>query len=232
MLTNNLKIAFRNLVTHKFFSLLNIVGLALGMSACLTVILIIRDQLSYDHFHANPAQVFRIICQQDDGMKLASTPYPLGDALVRDFSVVESSVRLVRSIQGADATTASNLTLPVNGFFTEPSFFKIFGFQLEAGNAATALTEPNTMVISKKTAERFFGNQNPIGETLTLRNKGIYRITGVVAPPPGKSHIEFDCLASASSMTALFSDQLRNPLTSNACIQRPCSRIKFLSSNS
>ncbi|MFM9950097.1 MAG: ABC transporter permease [Saprospiraceae bacterium] len=203
MLINHLKIAFRNLVTHKFFSLLNIVGLALGMSTCMTVILIIRDQMSYDHFHANPSQVFRIICQQDDGMKLATTPYPIGDALVRDFSVVESSVRLVRSIQGIDATTASNLTLPVSGFYTEPSFFKIFGFQLEAGNAATALNEPNTMVISKKTAERFFGNQNPIGEILTLRDKGIYRITGVVAPPPGKSHIEFDCLASASSMTAI-----------------------------
>jgi len=203
MLINHLKIAFRNLIAHKFFSLLNIVGLALGMSACLTVILIIRNQLSYDHFHPNPDQVFRINCQQEDGMKLATTPYPLGDALVRDFSVVESGVRLVRSIQGIDATTASNLTLPVSGFFTEPSFFKVFGFQLEAGNTATALNEPNTMVISKKTAERFFGNKNPLGETLTLRDKGIYRITGVVAPPPGKSHLEFDCLASAGSMTAI-----------------------------
>jgi len=203
MLINNLKIAFRNLVSHKFFSLLNIVGLALGMSACLTVILIIRDQLSYDHFHTDTDQVFRLICQQEDGMKLATTPYPLGDALLRDFSVVESEVRLVRSIQGIDATTATNLTLPVSGFFTESSFFKIFGFQLEAGNAATALNEPNTMVISKKTAERFFGNKNPIGEILTLRDRGIYRITGVVAPPPGKSHIEFDCLASAGSMTAI-----------------------------
>lgn len=203
MLINHIKIAFWNLRTHKFFSLLNVVGLALGMSACLTVILIIQDQLSYDHFHPEPERVFRIYCQQEEGTKLATTPYPIGDALLRDFSVVESGVRLVRSIQGTDATTASNLTLPVSGFFTEPSFFKIFGFQLEAGNAATALSAPNTIVLSKKTAERFFGTQNPIGQTLTLRDKGIYQITGVVAPPPGKSHIEFDCLASASSLTAI-----------------------------
>lgn len=203
MLRTNIKIAFRSLLSHKFFSLLNIIGLALGMSACLTVILILMDQMNYDRFHPNSDRVFRIICQQEDGMKLATTPYPLGDALFREFSAVESGVRLVRSIQGTDATTASNLTLPVTGFFTEPAFFNVFGFKLETGNPATALSEPNTMVISKETAERFFANKNPVGETLTLRNRGIYRITGVVAPPPGKSHIEFDCLASASSMTAI-----------------------------
>lgn len=123
MLRTNIKIAFRSLLSHKFFSLLNIIGLALGMSACLTVILILMDQMNYDRFHPNSDRVFRIICQQEDGMKLATTPYPLGDALFREFSAVESGVRLVRSIQGTDATTASNLTLPVTGFFYGAGFF-------------------------------------------------------------------------------------------------------------
>ena len=76
MLKNNIKIAFRNLAKHPFFTALNIVGLALGMAACLTVILIIRDQLGYDRFHPDTARVFRIGCQQNDGMKLASVPFP------------------------------------------------------------------------------------------------------------------------------------------------------------
>lgn len=201
MLRNNIKIAFRNLTTHKFFSVLNIVGLALGMSACLTVILIIRDQLSYDHFHTDVERIYRINCQQEDGTKLATVPYPLGDRLLEDFSVAESSVRLVRSFQGTDATIGE-LTLPLSGFYTEPSFFKIFGFRLSIGNAATALSEPNTMVLSQKAAERFFGSENPVGKSLTLRDKGNFRITGVVAPT-GKTHLEFDCLASVNSLAAL-----------------------------
>ncbi len=203
MLKNYILLAFRNLAKHRFFSLLNILGLALGMSACLTVILIIRDQLSFDHFHPNAARVFRVNCQQPDGFKMATVPFPLAETLSKDFSVAEESVSLVRSIYNVDATTAENQTLQVGGFFTETSFFKVFGFQLEAGNAANVLDEPNSLVLSKNMAERFFGNKNPIGETLDLKNKGIFKITGVVATPPGKTHLEFDCLASAASLPAM-----------------------------
>ena len=76
MLSNNLKIAFRNLAKHRFFSALNIFGLALGMGACLTLILILRDQLSYDRFHPDAARIFRIDCQQNDGMRLATYTVP------------------------------------------------------------------------------------------------------------------------------------------------------------
>jgi putative ABC transport system permease protein len=203
MIINYIKIALRNLAKHRFFSLLNIAGLALGMSACLTVILIIRDQLSYDHFHPRSERLFRVVCQQPEGTKLATVPCPLGETLLRDFNVAETGVRLVRGMYGADATTADNLTLPVDGFFTESSFFEVFGFQLASGNAATVLQEPNTMVLSKKMAERFFGKTDPIGKTLILKNKGTYRITGVAAEPAGKTHIAFDCLASFSSLNAL-----------------------------
>ena len=203
MLFNYIKIALRGLAKNKFFSLLNIVGLALGMSACLTVILIIRDQLTYDRFHTNREQIFRITSQQVDGTKLAGVPYPLGEVLAKDFSIAQSSVRLIRGLYGTDATTSSNLTLPLSGYFTEPSFFEVFGFQLSVGNAATALSEPNTMVLTQKAVDRFFGGNNPVGEFLVLKDKGTYRITGVVAEPPGKSHLDFECLASVSSMNAI-----------------------------
>ncbi|MBP6828106.1 MAG: ABC transporter permease, partial [Saprospiraceae bacterium] len=208
MLQNDIKIALRNLRTHKFFTLLNVLGLALGMSACLTVILIIRDQLGYDGFHPHADRTYRLLCQQytaDEGGrgKFATTPYPLGETLVNDFAVAEKTVRVVRGLFGNDATTTSNLTLPITGYFTEPAFFQVFGFQLETGNAATALTEPNTIVLEKKTAARFFGNQNPMGQTLDIKGWGTFRVTGVAAPAPGKSHLGFECLASASSLAVI-----------------------------
>lgn len=203
MLLNYIRIALRNLAKHKFFSLLNIAGLALGMSSCLTVILIIRDQLSYDRFHTDPGRIFRITCQQPEGTKVACVPYPLGETLLQDFSIAESEVSCVRGLYGIDATTTTNLTLPLSGFFTESSFFEVFGFRLEAGNAATALNEPQSIVLSRETAQRFFGNNNPIGKSLVLKDKGTYRVTGVVAPPPGKTHLDFECLASVHSLSAL-----------------------------
>ncbi|HRI60611.1 MAG TPA: ABC transporter permease [Saprospiraceae bacterium] len=208
MIQNDIKIAFRNLWAHKFFTLLNVAGLALGMSACLTVILIIRDQLSFDHFHPHPERTFRILSQAytaDEGGrgKFATTPFPLGETLDNDFSVVEKSVRVVRGLYDYDATTASNLTLPISGYFTEPSFFQVFGFQLETGNAATALVEPNTIVLEKRTAARFFGDRNPMGQTLAIKGWGTFRVTGVALPPPGKTHLGFECLASASTLPAV-----------------------------
>jgi len=208
MLINYIKIALRNLRSHKFFTLLNVGGLALGMSACLTVILIIRDQLSYDRFHPAGERTFRLLSQQFGGNgeaqgKCATTPYPLGEKLVSDFAVAEKTTRLVRGINENDAKTAAGLTLPITGYFAEPTFFEVFGFGLEVGNAATALTEPNSIVLSQKTAERFFGSENPIGQTLDIKGWGIFRVTGIAARAPGKSHIGFECLASASSLPVI-----------------------------
>jgi putative ABC transport system permease protein len=208
MLTTYFKIALRNLRTHQFFTLLNVLGLALGMSACLTVILILRDQLSFEQFHPQVERTFRVLSLQNNPSegrqdKYATTPFPLGAALVNDFAVAEKTVRLVRGLNKTEATTTGNLTLPLSGYFTEPSFFEVFGFQLESGNPATALAEPNSLVLDKRAAQRFFGHQNPLGQTLTLQGWGTFRITGVALPPPGKSHIGFECLASANTLAAL-----------------------------
>jgi putative ABC transport system permease protein len=204
MITNYFKIAWRNLLSHKFYSMLNVLGLSLGMTTCLTVILIIRDQYSYDNFHVNGDRVFRINTLQGDGPKIACAPYPLATALLNDFSVAEAQTRLVRSFYGVDATSATNLSLPMGGFFAEPSFFDVFNFTLETGNPATALAEPNTLVLSKRMAENFFGASNPIGQILTLKGRGgTYRVTGVMAKPKGKTHLNFDCLASSKSLEAI-----------------------------
>ncbi len=204
MIVNYLKIAWRNLLNHRFYTLLNVIGLSLGMTTSLIVILIIRDQYSYDNFQANSARIFRINSMKTGDIKIACAPYQLGDELRNNFSVADAGTRLVRNFYDVDATTETNLTLPMSGYFAEPSFFEVFSFVLEAGDPATALAEPNTLVLSHKMAKNFFGENNPIGQTLMLKNRGgAYRVTGVLAKPPGKSHLEFDCLVSAKSLAAI-----------------------------
>lgn len=204
MIANYFKIAWRNLLNQKFYSLLNVVGLSLGMTTCLTVILIIRDQYSYDNFHAHGERIFRINSLGTGDTKIACAPYQIGEELLNNFSVADVQTRLVRNFFGVEATSETNLTLPMDGCFAEPSFFEMFSFALETGNPTTALAEPNTLVLSHKMAENFFGKSNPIGKTLVLKNRGgAYRVTGVLAKPRGKSHLEFDCLASAKSLAAI-----------------------------
>lgn len=207
MIQNYLTIALRNLRKTPVFTAINVFGLALGMSACLSVILIIRDQLGYEKFHPATGRTYRILSQAytlDEGGrgKFATSPYPLGETLRREFSGVENAVRLVRGLNDQDATTSANLTFQLDGYFTEPSFFQVFGFQLESGDPATALTEPNSIVLNKQVAARFFGNQDPMGQMLTLKNWGVFRVTGIALPPLGKSHIGFDCLVSVSTIIA------------------------------
>ena len=116
MLSNYIKIAWRNLLKQKFYAALNIGGLALGMTTCLTIILIIRDQFSYDRFHPGGDRVFRINSTDGTNTKIACAPYPLGQTLLSDFSVAEAETRLVRNFFGVDATSSTNLTLPLKGF--------------------------------------------------------------------------------------------------------------------
>ncbi len=204
MLSNHFKIAWRNLLNHKFYSLLNIIGLSLGMTTCLTVILIIRDQYSYDHFHTNRERIFRINTIAENDIKIACAPYLLGDELLHNFSIADAQTRVARNFYSVDATSETNLTLPMQGYYAEPSFFEMFGFALEKGNPVTALAEPNTLVLSQKMAENFFGKNNPIGQVLMLKDRdGAYRVTGILAKPKGKTHLEFDCLASATSLAAI-----------------------------
>ena len=203
MLKNYFKVAWRNLFKHKFFSILNITGLAIAMAVSLTVILIIREELSYDHFHPLSDRIYRINCLEESGNRVATVPEPLGNQLAQQQGMVEASVRLLRNLNGVDATTDDHLTLPISGFFTEPSFFEVFGFQMEAGNPSTALEKPNSIVLSQEMATRFFGTTNPVGQNLNLKDLGIYQITGVISEPPGKTHLRFGALASYSSLQEL-----------------------------
>lgn len=205
MLINYLKIAFRNLLRQKMFSFINIFGLALSMSVCLLVLLRIKDQLGYDKFHPAAERIYRITTKvtnkQGDVFKLATTPLPLVNTLQSDFNLIEKEVRLYPA--GGHRSTGGGKKLSIYSAFTDAAFFDVFGFTLQSGDPQSALVEPNSIVLSKETAERFFGTKAALGEMITVGQLGDFRITGIMDKPKGKSHIDFEAYISMSSVPLL-----------------------------
>ncbi|HZK63818.1 MAG TPA: ABC transporter permease, partial [Puia sp.] len=205
MLWSYVKIAFRSLKKYRLVSFINVFGLGLSMSVGMMEMLIVQHELSYDRFHPHPERTFRIVSSYTpkNGMswKMASTPLPLYSALLRDSETVQDAVNIYPALHGNAATDAKKLSL--DGAFTEPSFFNVFGFSLSAGNEATALQKPNSLIITPATASRFFGDANPLGKSINMGPQGLFQVTGVLNPAPGKSHIDFDAYASASSIPLL-----------------------------
>ena len=205
MIRNYLKIAFRSLKRNRLMSFINIFGLGLSMSVGMMVLVILQDQLGYDRFHPFADRTYRVISayQRNNGQHwaLASSPLPLYDALKADTADAAAVVNLYPTLNGLAHVNGKELN--VNGAFTEPSFFNIFGFTLASGNPETALREPNSIVLSRAAAARFFGTADPMGKLIRLDHRGDYLVTGVLADPRGKSHIDFDAYASISTIPLL-----------------------------
>ena len=205
MLKNYLKITFRNLLRNKTFSFITIFGLGLAMSVCLLVLMRLKDQLSYDTFHPHADRTYRIITQltnqQGNRFRFASTPLPLATTLKKDYNFIESVAQLYTT--GDRKATFNKKELNLHPAFTETGFFNVFGFTLQQGNARTALQEPNSIVLSSTTAKKFFGDVNPVGQSLAIDKLGSFTITGVLHEPPAKSHIDFDAYLSVSSVPVL-----------------------------
>ncbi|MCX2681985.1 ABC transporter permease [Galbibacter sp. EGI 63066] len=181
------------------------------------IILMLADQKSYDQFHRKKNDAYRI--NIDPGNKkrpYASRPAPLAEALRTDYPIIKEATHLIKGF-GGDAVYGQHFS-EIRGYFTDNSFFRIFDFELERGDEATALSKPNTMVISHKVAQRLFGNEDPVGKTIEFYDRGLdmftdegnppvewgsYIITGVLAKTPLKSHITFDVLVSETSLKTL-----------------------------
>jgi putative ABC transport system permease protein len=200
MLKNYLKIAVRSLWKHKLFSLINIGGLGLAMTFCFIQLIQIQSSFEKDSFHPFPDRTFRILTDAtgNDGKvySLASTPFPLAQKLLNEQSVVEKAVRINRAFSG-DLNNGIK-TLRTYGLYADSSFFDVFGFKLERGTPAIA---PRTAVISRDLSERFFGDADPVGKTLTNADLGTFTITGVFRPiAPFESHLEEDIVLSFSTL--------------------------------
>ena len=205
MIRNYFKIAWRNIIKYKAFSLINIFGLAVAMSVCMLMILMLSDQLSYDSFHEKKERIYRLATTPLNQTRLRATiPFPVANTLKSNFPAIEDVVFLRRGFGGD--MVYDQKSAEIKGYFSTSSFFNVFSYGLEAGNAATALEKPGSIVISKKAAEKLFGQQDPIGKTIKFSDRGLnewtdegavsvdlglFTVTGVFADQGYKSHLEF-----------------------------------------
>jgi len=209
MFKNYLKITWRHIKKNKAYSFINIMGLAIGIACCILIFLWIEDELSFDRFHENADRIYRVaFSTSDDGSPTnANGSFGVGPALKRDFPEVMETVRLRKMGQNVKRYVGykENKFYESRFFFAEPTLFTVFDFPLVKGVPATALKEPNSLVLTEETAKKYFGNEDPIGKVMEADpyNDGelmLFQITGVAKDIPHNSHFHFDFLASYSSL--------------------------------
>jgi len=212
MLLNFLKIAYRNLLKNKVFSIVNIFGLAIGMAACFFIFAYVHFESSYDRFHKSAADLYRVnifFGGSFGGFPAMSTNHPAtGPAMKRDFPEVKEFARLAPPSLFLPSTTVTytdpkgqDVTLNQEKMFiADPSFLRMFSFPFVAGNQATALNEGRSIVISASMAKKYFGQADPVGKMLTLNRQLPLKVTGVFKDVPENSHLKFDMLISFVTM--------------------------------
>ncbi len=202
MLKNYLFVALRNLRKYKSFSLINIFGLAIGVACCIAIFLFIRNELSYDRFNKRADQIYRIHFHaffNGKDVNLAVSSAPLEPALLRDFPEVISATRIAKL--GFPVLRYKDKAFSEERFlWADSTFFNVFTVHFLEGNPNTALTQPNTVVITKAMAEKYFGSKDAMGKTLNMDRKNDYVITGVVDGFPDNSHFQFDFLGSLTTL--------------------------------
>ena len=191
MIKNYLKIAWRNLKKQPFFTFLNVTGLAIGMTGALLIGLYIHDELSYDTMFADAEHIYRINVDVKFGgaeENLAEGPAPLAATLKQDYPVIEDVTRLrawgswmLRKAEADENVKEDNIT------FADANFFDLFGIPFLAGDATTALKEPNTLVLTQQLAVKHFGKTDVVGQSLLINDTDVYRITGVIEDMPKNS---------------------------------------------
>ncbi|WP_200837174.1 ABC transporter permease [Dyadobacter sp. 3J3] len=202
MISNYIKIALRSLWNKKVFSGINIFGLAVGLATCILILLFVQSEADYDKFNLNADRIFRVTVHGKIGGKelnIATAPAPVGPAVSGDYPGIESYTRLTSEGSflvkyGTEKFKEERVV------FADSNFFSIFSIPLVKGDAKSALKEPNTIVISEATADKYFGKNDPIGKSITLGTRGLFRITGVCRNVPDNSHFHFDFFGSLASV--------------------------------
>ena len=202
MLTNFIKIAWRNLIRNKAFSAINIIGLALGLATCMLISLFVLDELSYDRFHEKADRIVRVFFRgtmQGGKMNESHVMPPVAQTLKADYPEVQEATRL--RMGGSPFINYGDKTFrDASLVYVDSNFFQVFSFPLLQGGAKTALVRPNTAVITQELAHKYFGNADPIGKVLTIESwNTTYQVTGVIDRIPTNSHIRADFFASMAS---------------------------------
>lgn len=201
MIKHYLIASFRNLRKNLLYSLINIIGLTLGISSIIFVFAWIYDETSFDNFHPNVNQLYRVeaLMNFESPTLWIKTPAPLSESIKKDFNEIVYSSKIKCLYK--PIVKLHNQPIVEKGFyFVTPEFFKMFGLEVFASNPEEIISNPNTILISKSTAEKYFGSENPIGKTLTVNKNDNYTISGVFKDYPFNSHLELNFIASFSNL--------------------------------
>ncbi|MBK7134616.1 MAG: ABC transporter permease [Bacteroidales bacterium] len=201
MFKNLIKTAFRHILKHPGYSILNILGLTLGISSALFLIIYVSDEVSYDRYHEKADRIYRVsskITEPDDQFTWNVAQIPFGPQVVQDYPEVQSFVRFIpmgRSLYKYEDKEFNE----ENFFYVDSTLFDIFTYKVLKGEVKTALLQPKKIILTEKIATKYFGAADPIGKTLTS-GTNVYEVTGVIEDVPTNSHFRFDAIASRNNL--------------------------------
>ena len=201
MLKNFILVALRNFRRQPGYTALNVLGLTLGVSATLFILLFLQRELSYDRHHAKAERIYRIssdITETDDAFKWAVTQVPLGPELKQNYPEVEEYVRFISNGR-TQFEYEQRSHFDEKTYTVDSTVFDVFSFQFILGDPASALNEPNSVVLSESLAESIFGRENPMDKTLEVDNQQKLQVRGVYRDMPPNSHLIANAMISAST---------------------------------
>jgi putative ABC transport system permease protein len=202
MLKNYFLINLRNFLRNWSYSLINLLGLTIGLTAVIVILIYVFHEFSYDRFHRQPENVYRIVTDinmagNDQTFALAQTP--LAPEVTRRYPEIISYTRIHRSWNSILITREEQQFYEKKILYADSGFFKTFDFKVLQGDPDELLSRPYTMVLTKSMAQKYFGKNDPIGKTLSINNRKDYEITGILEDPPSNSHFSFDGILSFST---------------------------------
>lgn len=218
MISHFLRIFMRSIFKNTAHSVINILGLTLGMTACLLISIYVVYEKSYDEFHSNKDNIYRVRHDRYTNHELtrqfAAGPMGIGDDLKANFPEVVRFTRLnvTRNFLLSNGNTRFKEN---NIFWASEDFFKVFGYELVSGSDSTVLKDPFTMVVSESLGRRYFGDADPVGRSLKTNGKEEYTITGVFKDIPGNTHLKFDALLSFTSLHKILGPKETEDLMTN-----------------
>ena len=200
MFKNFIKIAVRNLSKNKTYTFINILGLSIGITCTLFMMMWVVDELSWDSFHTNADNLFRVEMDQPNpkGMfHVNLTPFPMGPVLKEEIPEIKNSARTVFP-SNLLMRSGERLFYESNAVIVDPSYLEMFSFPLIKGNVETVLNDPTAMVLTEDIAQKYFGNDDPIGKTLLVNTKYSFKVTGVMKNLPANTNLRANILLPIS----------------------------------
>jgi putative ABC transport system permease protein len=203
MLRNYIKIALRNFVRHKGYTFINIFGLAAGIVCCLLILVYVQDELSYDKYHKKADRIYRIVnagAIRGNQIEMPLVSGPWGPAMVEEIPEVLKAVR-IKPPDSRWVIANGEKKFPEKGvYFVDPTFFEIFDVEMVVGDPETVLDAPYSMVLTEEMAEKYFGNEDPIGKILIGDNWMNFNITGIMKKHPPSTHMDYDFLVNFETL--------------------------------